>query len=89
MTVSPDVVRWLLGEKNTDLGIASLLSSVCLESRCYGSLMLYSVRVSGCSLVQEEWLANFFLFPPSDLLQSCGEGTITLESGSGLGWEGG
>lgn len=37
-TTFPDIVRWLLGEKNTDLGVTSPLSSVCLEPRYYGSL---------------------------------------------------
>lgn len=86
--MSPDIVRCLLGEKNTDLGMPPPVLGPCLGLRaiglCCGSL--------DALLCQSEWLFSgtgrksslvfvviVFLFPPSDLLRSCGEGTITSE----------
>lgn len=54
-----DIVRCLLGE-NTDLGVASPLSSVCLECRCYGSLDVQLCQGKWLFLGQAEWLAIFF-----------------------------
>lgn len=87
----PDVVRWLLGEQNTGLGISSsLLSALSPDTIEAWMLCSDSVRVNGCSLGgQAERLTHFWVFPLSDILESCKERAMTLEAGSGVGWEGG